>query len=206
MALPSSGTITHAMIQQEFGGSNPIGLNEYYGVATGVPTSGTISNSDFYGTQAVRETLITRGVLNGPNGSGAVRRGFSQANKSAFFHPESGQSYSAFGSASVTSGVVGGYDLLGIHAGSYGTNNEKFLVVTVSNPNGTNPNWSNLKTKWPSQSTWKTLPRSSNSGWGANLHGYGIIYFRVSNPNFGDPVYDTWYNINSGTQTQVRFE
>lgn len=204
MALPSSGAITHAMIQQEFGGSNPIGLNEYYGVATGVPTSGTISNSDFYGTQAVKETLITCGQPF--NVSLATRKGYGQANKTAFFHPESAQGFEAFGSSSVVSGVVGGYDLLGIHAGTYTDNNEKFVVITASNPNGTNPNWSVLKTKWPSQSTWISLPRSSNSGWGANLHGYGIIYFRVSNNVLGDPIRDTWYNFNSGTQVQVRFE
>lgn len=64
MALPSSGTLTLAQIQTEFGGSNPIGLNEYYrGNAyvtsnnTGVPTSGAISVSSFYG--AVRRPSIT---------------------------------------------------------------------------------------------------------------------------------------------------
>ena len=30
MALPNSGSISLADIQNEFGGSNPIGLNEYY--------------------------------------------------------------------------------------------------------------------------------------------------------------------------------
>jgi hypothetical protein len=61
MAIPSSGPITFAQIQTEFGGSNPIGLNEYYrGGAyvpnipsnSGVPTSGAISVSNFYGTNA----------------------------------------------------------------------------------------------------------------------------------------------------------
>ena len=53
MALPSSGSISLNDIQTEFGGTNPIGINEYYGVASGVPASGTISFDDFYGTTAL---------------------------------------------------------------------------------------------------------------------------------------------------------
>lgn len=49
MTLQSSGPISLAQIQSEFGGSNPISLSEYYGVAQGVPTSGAISTQDFYG-------------------------------------------------------------------------------------------------------------------------------------------------------------
>lgn len=62
MALPSSGPLSLADIQTEFGGSNPIGMNEYYaggayvpsgtiGTYGAVPTSGTISIRNFYGTQ-----------------------------------------------------------------------------------------------------------------------------------------------------------
>lgn len=49
MVLQSSGAISLANVQTEFGGSNPIGINEYYGVAAGVPASGTISLANFYG-------------------------------------------------------------------------------------------------------------------------------------------------------------
>tara|TARA_R110000868_G_scaffold107277_3_gene293527 strand:- start:54 stop:1052 length:999 start_codon:yes stop_codon:yes gene_type:complete len=57
MALQSSGTITFAQIQAEFGGSNPISLSEYYRggsyvpnttVNSSIPTSGTITMSNFY--------------------------------------------------------------------------------------------------------------------------------------------------------------
>lgn len=51
MALQSSGTIKLSEIQTEFGGSNPISLSEYYG-SGGVPSSGVLSLSDFYGTSA----------------------------------------------------------------------------------------------------------------------------------------------------------
>lgn len=34
-------------ISRYFGGSRPHGINEYYGVASGIPSSGTIRWSDF---------------------------------------------------------------------------------------------------------------------------------------------------------------
>lgn len=61
MALQTSGAISLADIQTEFGGSNPISLSEYYaggsyvpssssGTYGSVPTSGAISFQIFYGT------------------------------------------------------------------------------------------------------------------------------------------------------------
>lgn len=62
MTLQSSGVITFADIQTEFGGSNPIGFDEYYSGgayvppftygfgAFPVPSSGTLNIADFYGT------------------------------------------------------------------------------------------------------------------------------------------------------------
>jgi len=49
MVLQSSGAISLDDIQTEFGGTNPIDTSEYYGVASGIPSSGTISFSQFYG-------------------------------------------------------------------------------------------------------------------------------------------------------------
>lgn len=72
MVLQSSGSISFNNIQTEFGGTNPISLNEYYlnGLyttgtgATGIPTSGAISLNNFYGkskttTPVVNESAIT---------------------------------------------------------------------------------------------------------------------------------------------------
>lgn len=64
MALPSSGPLTFANIQTEFGGSNPISLSEYYaggglvpagtsGTYGAVPSSGAIGVQSFYGTSNV---------------------------------------------------------------------------------------------------------------------------------------------------------
>jgi hypothetical protein len=69
MTLPTSGPLTFADIQTEFGGSNPIGINEYYAggsyVAAGttgtygaVPSSGQISVQNFYGTSAIPPVYI----------------------------------------------------------------------------------------------------------------------------------------------------
>jgi hypothetical protein len=61
MPIPSSGPLSLTDIQTEFGGTNPIGLSEYYaggglvpagttGTYGAVPSSGTISIQNFYGT------------------------------------------------------------------------------------------------------------------------------------------------------------
>lgn len=49
MALQTSGAISLANVQTEFGGVNPISISEYYGKVDGIPASGTISLSHFYG-------------------------------------------------------------------------------------------------------------------------------------------------------------
>ena len=59
MTLPASGPLAFTNIQTEFGGTNPIGLNEYYRGGSFVPVSvntatipaaGTIAANNFYGT------------------------------------------------------------------------------------------------------------------------------------------------------------
>ena len=70
MVLQSSGTISLANIQTEFGGANPIGLNEYYlngayttGTgAAGIPTSGTISLNNFYSKSKVISNVVPAAV------------------------------------------------------------------------------------------------------------------------------------------------
>jgi hypothetical protein len=54
MALQSSGQIKLSEIATEFGGSAPHSLSEYYGAASGVPSSGEIKlGADFYGTSNI---------------------------------------------------------------------------------------------------------------------------------------------------------
>lgn len=59
MVIKTTGPISLLDIQNEFGGSAPIGLNEYYGAAAGIPGSGTIGLNVFYGATAAKiETII----------------------------------------------------------------------------------------------------------------------------------------------------
>ena len=62
MAIPSSGAISLQTVQTEFGGTNPISIDEYYaggsfvqagavGTNGPVPSSGQIALSNFYGTE-----------------------------------------------------------------------------------------------------------------------------------------------------------
>jgi len=88
MPLPASGPLSLNDIQGEFGGSNPISLSEYYaggglvpsgtsGTYGAVPSSGTISIQNFYGTSNVVITLTSQtgltSIVNGvPAGETAV--------------------------------------------------------------------------------------------------------------------------------------
>lgn len=73
MALQSSGAIKLSEVQTEFGGSNPISISEYYGEDTGIPASGTIAMSDFYGTSAsIYPFTINVALVAGGGGGGTA--------------------------------------------------------------------------------------------------------------------------------------
>ena len=63
MALQSSGQISLADIAAEFGGSAPHAISEYYGAAAGIPSSGQISFSNFYGTSSASPIVATGGTV-----------------------------------------------------------------------------------------------------------------------------------------------
>jgi hypothetical protein len=75
MAIPASGPLSMTTIQTEFGGTAPISLNEYYaggsfvpagtsGTFGAVPSSGTISIRNFYGTTNLLPRAIFAGGQN----------------------------------------------------------------------------------------------------------------------------------------------
>ena len=87
MTLPNSGSLALSQIQSEFGGSNPISLNEYYrgganvpahGNTTGIPSSGTISINQFYGKSNAAPIDTTVG---GSQGTSPSNGKFAQINK-----------------------------------------------------------------------------------------------------------------------------
>lgn len=61
MTLQGSGAISIGDIAAEFGGTTPHSISEYYSADVGVPASGTIALSDFYGTAAPSNTILPRG-------------------------------------------------------------------------------------------------------------------------------------------------
>ncbi|NQY01285.1 MAG: hypothetical protein HRT70_09225, partial [Flavobacteriaceae bacterium] len=78
MALPTSGSISFNQIKNEFNGTTPIRMSDYYirgnRVKQGkknedVPTSGEISLSDFRGTS--RTTNVNIQIIGGGGGGGA---------------------------------------------------------------------------------------------------------------------------------------
>jgi hypothetical protein len=74
MALPGSGPLSMSQIAGEFGGSTPHSLNEYYGVASGIPSSGTISINQFYGKEKpnyIRYLVVAGGGPGAWGGGGA---------------------------------------------------------------------------------------------------------------------------------------
>ena len=83
MALQTSGAISLANIQTEFGGSNPISLSEYYGGGTYVPaganpgiaTSGAINMNSFYGGVAATVLTISSNTNNYDIGAAAIAAG-----------------------------------------------------------------------------------------------------------------------------------
>lgn len=107
MTLQTSGNITFADIQTEFGGSNPIGLDEYYSGgayvppftygSTGfaVPSSGAINMADFLGTtKNVGITLSNQTITAGTNSPSTAITTFKVA--------QNGKVYQ------ITSGIFGG--------------------------------------------------------------------------------------------------
>ena len=87
MALPTSGPLSLSDIQTEFGGSNPISLSEYYagganvpagttGTNGPVPSSGTISISNFYGTTKVVISISNQNIGDFTGGARSATAGY----------------------------------------------------------------------------------------------------------------------------------
>lgn len=89
MTLPSSGALSLADIQGEFGGANPISLSEYYaggglvpagttGTYGAVPSSGAISIQNFYGTSNAFTFYISGDTANADLRTLAINAGWNQ--------------------------------------------------------------------------------------------------------------------------------
>lgn len=126
MALQSSGQITIQDIVNEFSGTAPHGLKEYYGVAAGIPASGEISIKDFYGAAAVTYLdyqTVTVGYAPGSQYAPAFY---------GYFSPNIGSVSDG------TSNLYGGATILGLYWISY---NALYFLVSG---NRANSGWSTM--------------------------------------------------------------
>ena len=111
MALQSSGAISMFNISNEFGGYAypPVEIDDYmaadpvnqpsYGNAVGT----LVDFADFYGTSIKTTRLAVR-----PNNDNYLRYGYSRSNGYFYYQSESGQSGTAFGTATRTSSLASG--------------------------------------------------------------------------------------------------
>tara|TARA_R100001086_G_scaffold242939_1_gene171210 strand:+ start:783 stop:1475 length:693 start_codon:yes stop_codon:yes gene_type:complete len=137
MTLASSGTLTLNDIQGEFGGSNPIGLNEYYrggslvpnhSNTSSIPTSGTIQVDDFYGTSSASPLDL----------SFTMTHGAANIAQGKFVFDWRG---AAISSSSVTGGSVGSFSDTAVAAGGASGNIECSATQRTSGaPNATSIN------------------------------------------------------------------
>jgi hypothetical protein len=115
MAMPASGALSFSAIQTEFGGSNPIGLSEYYrngsyvgGGAPNVPTSGAIALNTFYSAEAATVINITSNTSNYNILTQATAAGYDAAADTTpiIVNVASGVTVSASGTYAMRTGVL----------------------------------------------------------------------------------------------------
>lgn len=126
MVLQSSGAISLNDIQNEFGGSNPIGINEYYSAASGIPGSGLISFNQFYGTSAQIWEIIM-------HTSGHKAAGNNLGNSTAFGNTGTSTFRSITGSSTGAINKTDIGDGVGLYAAFfYKKNITKFALISGS--------------------------------------------------------------------------
>ena len=121
MPIQSSGVIRFSDIQDEFGGSNPIALSEYYRGGSyvgshndGVPASGTINLTQFYDSTSVLPSTSITILVQGGGGSGGT--GYSGSSSI-------GGRSSSGGSSSVSGNLASGSAFSVVGAGGLGGRN-----------------------------------------------------------------------------------
>ena len=169
MALQSSGAISLANIQSEFGGSSPISLSEYYRNGsyttsnnTNVPTSGTISMGNFYG--AVKGYTMTYEIIGGGGEGGGGSYGGTGNSGGA-------SSFSGSGITTVTANGGAG----GVATGLFGSENGYSSYYGAGGAGGLNSDSGN-------QTPGSNAPSSS---YGAGGGGGGSAPFSAYNGGYG---------------------
>lgn len=148
MALQTSGAISINDIVGEFGGTAPHALSEYYGVDTGVPASGTISISDFYGTSATVTTVTMNGVSGVTLSGYYAQYGYRIANATQ-------ASQAAVGSLTNSSSTPGGIQIVQVERFS----NPGFQGIYIYGTGSGNSGWTTCV--WTRGSLGGTLTRTN---------------------------------------------
>ena len=179
MALQTSGSISMAQISGEF--QRGYAISSYYRdnsdpyIGT-IPASGTISYSNFYGsskrTARLRSGLGSTSFTSGYN---YRRVGWSVSNGAREWHPESGSSTGAIGSATRRNNLSTTALLGGIHYFAYGSHRH----ITISHQSSSNSGWTYADFRIPQYNgayTVRTLRRASSSGSGGVYRGFRRQY------------------------------
>lgn len=232
MAIVSSGAIslgttagTDRSISGEFGGTTPHGLSEYYrdgsysdGInipsgETGIPASGAISFSDFYGTAAVSlNTWPLSGIATAPDPWGGqsytsatfAQVGCNYAQKHDTANDRLEHRFSTFNSGAPQTFSYAYQGYTGLDSATF----EAKAVYSVSS-SGTVGSVGNPTAGSPSSGTWTTVSTSSyspiwqwtvtvSSGSGTRyLNGSVTFYMRAS---LGGTYYPDSSGYNSGSK------
>ena len=128
MAIPASGPVTLAALQAEYGGTDPISLNEYYrgglyvpngtGTAT-IPTSGAITLDNFRGTS--KTATVTYAIIGGGGAGGFGVGDKGEANRGTFGAAGTASSISGPNFQTITAAGGAGGENCGGNRGTAGT-------------------------------------------------------------------------------------
>lgn len=199
MTLQSSGSISLNDIATEFGGTTPHAISEYYGVATGVPSSGTIALTDFYGTSASTPSSLTMTLDSAYDNNSCTyldsdRAGYGATGTSDFYYPEScSPYYSGFGSLTNATQAFTGCTVSMIQMEQYDFGRD-ILTFGVENLANSNSGWSSIDISGYhpgfSQTLSYNFTRSS---------AYYFTHHRLLNSNNKTVRCWAWDNDNTGT-------
>jgi len=186
MALPSSGTISMNQIRNEFRKSTGA-INQYYRDASDpyigtIPTSGTISYSNFHGS-SVRTARMRAGRVTTAftyNNVIFAKLGYGVSNGTRLWHPESGENGQAMGTSTRRSYMSTTANLGGIHYFSYGSSHRH---ISISHQSSSNSGWTFCDFKgqdYFGNTVTATLRRANSSGSGGVYRGFKRIGFSNS--------------------------
>lgn len=190
MALQSSGQITLDQIATEFSdAAEPHALSEFYSAATGIPASGEIKISDFYGASAGTTTVTQLGTLSPTSSSSWRTQNFSISNHQG----ETGRFVFRYQNGASGTHYIGDFQLDYIAEtisggtpnviGNFESGVDSFETSTISNATYTNvTSWISVATSTSSQ-RWNRdsggTP-SSNTGLTTAYNGSFYVYAETS--------------------------